>query len=336
MVLRSDSVTNKDRERVSTIRQQGKHAADLTQKMLDFCGMSILQRQVVDLNQFVDAFSLEVIATLPDAIKVSIESASKDILIRIDPDRLHQALHNIFINAQDAMPDGGEILVKLDTAMLDMDGKQNFMACITISDTGQGIMESVRPHIFEPFFTTRSPLRTGLGLSQALGIIKQHGGHMDVESTAGKGTSVMIYLPTLENANINTLIESKTEIATGEGQTILVLVSDSALRDALISSLEMLNYHAIGVGNENSAIEVLEDESVSIDLVLSDLSVSAFQGLETLQTLKKHGLQTKVVFLATLDFIDEITRLGLEEMVFGLEKPIDLEELARGIDRAFK
>ncbi|MBN1316533.1 MAG: response regulator [Anaerolineales bacterium] len=335
MVLRNDSVVGKDRDRISTIRTQGKHAADLTQKMLDFCGMSVLHKRVVDLNQFIEAFCLEIIASLPDNIKVGIESNGEDVITRIDPDRLQQAFHNIIANARDAMPKGGEIIIKLDKVATGSAENKKEMICVTISDTGEGIPASIRPHIFEPFFTTRSPLRTGLGLSQAHGIIKQHGGRIEVDSSVGKGSSIMVYLPALDSPNFDCRLRSDTDIVLGEGQTILVVISDQALRDALISSLEMLNYRVFGAGSERSALEILENEKDSIDLVLSDLSVSAFQGLETLQTIKRLGPETRIVFLAGLDFIEEISRLGMGETVFGLEKPIDLEELAQGIAQAF-
>jgi CheY-like chemotaxis protein len=332
MVLRSRSIVGKDRERISTIRQQGKHAADLTQKILDFCGMSVLQTRVVHMNQLIEAFGMEAIASLPANINVKIGSVDQDFVARVDPDRMQQAFFNIISNAKDAMPDGGEISIELEAVMKIIDGKQKDMVCFSISDTGEGIPSSILPHIFEPFFTTRSPLRTGLGLSQAHGIVKQHGGHIEVDSIAGKGTTVMVYLPDISGHNSDGKNDSNADFVKGDGQAILVIVSDIALREALISSLEVLNYHTYGAGSESSAMGILENDKDSIDLVLSDLSVPAFQGFETLQTLKAYGLE-KVVFLTTSEFIKEIARWGLGDKVFGLEKPIDLDELARGVAR---
>lgn len=336
MVLRSNSLDERNRGRVSSIQQQGRYAADLTQKMLDFCGMSVLKKQVIDMDSFVDSLSKQLISSLPANIEIRITSDDDDLVARVDPERFQQAFQNIVTNSMDAMPKGGEISIQLDAVRLNPAGKQKNMIRLTVSDTGEGIPADVLPHIFEPFFTTRLPLRSGLGLAQAHGIIKQHGGSIEVESQIGKGTKLSIFIPALDRSDISSTALNGANIVQGQGQTILVVVSDRSLRDALISSLEMLNYNVLGADSTAKALDLMEGNSKSIKLILSDLSVPSFQGIEVLHTINEFGDDKRVIFLAGWNFIEEISNLKLGNTVFGLEKPIDLEDLARGVAKALR
>lgn len=202
LILRGGRLSAKDREKLIVIQEQGQRAADLTQKILDFAAESILRRQNLDANHFLRGIQTQLARTLPENIHLHLTCPADEIIIFADPDRLRQVVINLTLNAREAMPQGGSLYVALqrlhvaagaDVPLPEMDAGE--WAVITVADDGAGIAPDVLPHIFEPFFTTRAPLGSGLGLAQVYGIVKQHGGFVDVSSELGKGTTFWLYLP---------------------------------------------------------------------------------------------------------------------------------------------
>ncbi len=201
MMLRSGGYATADVKRLRVIHEQAGKAADLTQQMLDFGRRAILHLDRLNLLPFMQALHEELTEILPKNITLLSEFSSEPIMVEVDPARLRQAITNLSSNAQEAMPAGGELRIQMEPAPPDALPRRSERAGggswvrIAVSDTGAGIQPDVLPHIFEPFFTTRAPLGSGLGLSQAYGTIKQHGGQLKVETDVGKGSTFTIYLP---------------------------------------------------------------------------------------------------------------------------------------------
>ncbi len=202
LILRSNNLATKDRERLTVIQEQGERAADLTQKILDFASESVLHRENLDVKQFLGDIQKQLAPTLPENIHLQVRCPEEELVIFADADRLRQALINLTLNAREAMPQGGNLRIDLqhrritgraDAPLPEM--KAGNWAVIAVTDNGTGIAPEMLPHIFEPFFTSRAPLNSGLGLAQVHGIVKQHNGYVDVSSEAGKGTTVSLYLP---------------------------------------------------------------------------------------------------------------------------------------------
>lgn len=204
MLLQKNTLSAHDQEWLNVIYEQGQRAANLTEKILDFAREAVLQQRELTLNHLLADFLAHLQRTIPPNIQVRLALPDEEVIIRADPERVHQALINLALNAREAMPEGGEMGINLGQLHLsenDAPPLPEMMpgdwACITVSDSGTGIPADVLPHIFEPFFTTRAPLNSGLGLAQVYGIVKQHGGHVAVKSEVGLGTTISLYFPIL-------------------------------------------------------------------------------------------------------------------------------------------
>ena len=211
------------RHALETILSESHRAAKLVQQILDFSRQSLLDVSPVDLKSIVEESIGVLDRTLPDNVRISLEADPGKYMVDLDPIRIQQALVNLAFNARDAMPEGGELHVGLSRMEIgpgekpplgippgfggDQDGAEMHpgkWVCLSVTDTGTGIPPEALPHIFEPFFTTKPPGEgPGLGLPQVYGIVKQHDGHIGVETRIGQGTTFRVYLPAYQNEEMN-------------------------------------------------------------------------------------------------------------------------------------
>jgi len=262
-------------------------------------------------------------------------------LVNADPDRLQQAIVNLALNAQDAMPEGGDLYLKLTHLHLGPedplpvpDIEPGAWACLAVSDTGTGIPPDALPHIFEPFFTTRAPLRKGLGLPQAYGIIKQHGGHLDVRTEMGEGTSLTIYLPALPEPRAASPPPATGALPEGNGETILVMESNPGTLKALAHSLQMLNYRVLTAPDGREALAIFQQHRDDVALILSDLVMPEIGGMALCQALQKLDPNARVVILTDYPKETQEEELDALGVVDWLKKPASLEQLAHTLARA--
>jgi signal transduction histidine kinase len=206
MSLHADELSPQLRTRLEVIGSQTDQAAHLVQQVLDFGRRAVLERRPLALAPFLDEIGDLLKHTLPENIHVTLACEPGEHTIDADSERVRQALVNLALNARDAMPQGGELHIRVSRTT-----ERDEIKCVicgqtiagsewvklTVTDTGTGIPPNVLPYIFEPFFTTRAPLGHGLGLAQVYGIVKQHQGHIDVRTRAGQGTTVALYWPAL-------------------------------------------------------------------------------------------------------------------------------------------
>jgi CheY-like chemotaxis protein len=257
------------------------------------------------------------------------------------------------------MPDGGDLRLSLeqfrleshDTAPLPAMAAGDW-ARIIVSDTGTGIPAAALPHIFEPFFTTKEPGQgSGLGLAQAYGIVKQHQGHIDVQTEIGRGTTFTIYLPALATVLPRaTAVVTQSALPQGHGETILIVEDNEAFREALASTLDMLNYQVLTAADGREALAILgqqtEDLATSpeaggeavpgqdIALVLSDLVMPEMDGKALFQAMRQRGLTMPVVILSGHPMRAELKELQTQGLVGWLLKPVGTEELAAAVAAA--
>jgi len=361
MMLRTSNLTPTDREQVIVIRQEGRRAAHFTQQILDFSRKAMLRRQELALLPFMEEFKGRLERTLPESIRIhlshSVEETSEEIMVNTDSARLQQALMNLALNARDAMPEGGDLYFKLARLSLEPgepspspEIQPGEWACLTVTDTGSGIPPDVLPHIFEPFFTTRAPLRSGLGLSQAYGTIKQHGGHIDVSTRVGEGTAFTIYLPALPLSRPEALPAETIAMPEGDGETILVMEGDPATREALAYGLEMLNYRVLAAADGREMLALFEqhggDPSTGsghgIALVLGDLVIPEIGEMALCWALKRRDPAVRVVMLTDYQLEDGADEKHPGEdwesagVVGWVRKPAGLEQLSQVVARALK
>src|ERR1019366_6121224 len=250
----------------------------LTQRLLAFARRQPLQPQRIDVNELVARISKLLSRTLGENFEITLDLADGVWPIIADPAQLEASLVNIVNNARDAMPKGGALMIATSNRHLDEDYALQHpglapgdYALIEVSDTGIGIPPGVVSRIFEPFFTTKEQCKgTGLGLSMVFGFMKQSGGHINVYSEVGVGTTFRLYLPRDQN-EANPDEGSITEASmSGGGETVLVVEDNPALRRVVVMQLTRLGYGVRESENVAAAIAILEADE-RIDLVFADV-----------------------------------------------------------------
>ena len=318
ILLKDESISPRSRERLETILTQAKHAGSLTQQILDFSRRSILERISVDLTGLVREQVRLFKRTLPENIVIELDYDHRDHIVNVDATRIQQALMNLALNARDAMPEGGKLLLRIDDLHISDDAeaplpsmKAGEWVTLRVSDTGAGISEGSLKHIFEPFYTTKKPgSGSGLGLAQVYGIVKQHDGEIAVESDTGKGTTFTIYLPEVKLP----ILASEAEISQlprGNGEVVLVVEDDATVRTALLDVLRSLNYNPLSAQQGRDALDIL-DEHPEITLILSDVVMPEMGGKELYQILRERGDTRPFVMMTGHPLRDE-----LDEMLAG-------------------
>ncbi|MFO7539784.1 MAG: PAS domain S-box protein, partial [Chloroflexota bacterium] len=244
------------------IEQQAYRAADLTQQILDFSRQSLLARQPLDLVAFLQDLTVLFRRTLPENVSIELDYDPAAYAIYADPSRMQQVVMNLAVNARDAMPQGGRLqfsLAHLSLATADTPPVPEMTSgdwiVLRVADSGTGIPPQTLGRIFEPFFTTKEVGKgVGLGLAQVYGIVQQHDGYLDVETEIGQGTTFLLYFPALTAEGIETTEPDTTTLLQGQGQTILVVEDDAAIRQAIVQSLQLIDYQVIAAENGREAL----------------------------------------------------------------------------------
>ena len=365
MLSQTEDLTPRGHERLATVNQQAMHATNLTQQILDFSRRAVLERRPLNLLPLLKEQIKLLERTLPENIKIALAYGPDEYTVNADPTRVQQAVMNLALNARDAMPEGGDLRFGLERIQVQPgespplpEMKAGEWVQVTVADTGTGIPPDILLHVFDPFFTTKEPGKgSGLGLAQVHGIVKQHEGEIDVQSPStefipseaeglrtgqvGQGTTFTIYLPALpvHPAEAPTLeIEALTK---GEGETILVVEDNAPTRQALVESLELLNYRTLEASDGQEALAILERQtsevsSPKVALVLSDVVMPGMGGVALFHALRQRNLAVKVVLLTGHPLEEEMERLRTQGLSDWLPKPPSLEQLAEVVARALK
>jgi two-component system, cell cycle sensor histidine kinase and response regulator CckA len=337
-------------DRLEVVNRQTKRAAHLVQQILDFSRRAVLQTRSLALVLFLQEQVELWRRTIPESIKIYLQDeTTRECVIHADPTRLQQLFTNLVLNARDAMPQGGELYLSLkqfrleneDTAPLP-DMVAGDWVELSVSDTGTGIPAATLSHIFEPFFTTKEPgLGSGLGLAQVYGIVKQHLGHIAVQTEEGRGTTFTIYLPALVTALPRATAVTPPAPLQGHGETILIVEDNEVLREALASTLAMLNYRVLTAADGRQALAILEGQAGSepeaepaVALVLCDLVMPEMGGAALFQALRQRDLTVPFMILTGHPMVSELQALQAQGLAGWLLKPIGAEELAAAVARA--
>jgi PAS domain S-box-containing protein len=277
--------------------------------------------------------------TLPKSISLQSEVPSDLWLISADATQVHQVLMNLCVNARDAMPQGGEILIRAENVTLDenyarmhLEAKPGRYVVVTVVDTGAGMTPEVQSRIFEPFFTTKEVGKgTGLGLSTALTIVHSHGGFLNVYSEPRKGTQFAVYLPALESGRAEQSDRRRLDLPTGRGELILVVDDEDAIRQITKGTLETFNYRVVVAADGTEAVALYAQQRDEIKLVITDMMMPFMDGPATIRALQRLNPQVKIIAASGLGAQDkaaEATALGVRLF---LPKPYTAEKLLKAL-----
>lgn len=272
--------------------------------------------------------------TLPKSIEVAFQASEDLSVVAGDATQLHQVLMNFFVNARDAMPGGGRLTITAENVYIDdnyarmnLEAKPGSFVLITIADSGVGISPHVINRIFEPFFTTKEHGKgTGLGLSTALGIVKGHGGFINVYSEPGRGTQFKIYLPAAETP-FTALANSSASLPVGHGELILVVDDEIAIREITKGTLEAYGYRALTASDGTEAVALYAQHKDEIKVVLTDLMMPYMDGPATIRALQKLNPKIRVIASSGLS---ESGR-AIEGVKMFLPKPYSAERLLKAL-----
>ena len=279
---------------LAQIKKASERAAVLTRQLLAFSRHQVIFPRLLNLNEVVDNLSTMLKRMIGTDVSLSFRPTMPIASIKADPGQIEQILMNLVVNARDAMPSGGEIVIETGHARLD----EHFVSLhagshtgehvvLAVSDTGCGIDDDIKSKIFEPFFTTKGLGKgTGLGLSTVYGIVMQSSGSIFVDSEPGKGTTFKIYFPSIAaKAEDPTLLHEVEELPPGS-ETILVVDDDDAVRKVTASLLASAGYRILEASDPKTALKIMAASGSEIDLLLTDLIMFGQSGFELFEQAK--------------------------------------------------
>ena len=331
---------------LSTIESSAKRGAALVKQVLSFARGVEGERTEIQLKHLITEIRQIVLETFPKSIELYTDIPQEPWMVSGDATQLHQVLMNLCVNARDAMPGGGVLTLKLSNTVIDesyarmkLDARVGSYVVLSIRDTGTGMPPEVVERIFEPFFTTKELGKgTGLGLSTVLTIVKSHGGFVEVKSTVAKGTEISVYLPAIQaTATVKT---EYRELCVGQGELILVVDDEAAIREINKASLEMYNYRVLTASDGIEAIALYAQYQEEISLVLIDMMMPSMDGVTTIRTLQKINPLVKIIAVSGLVSNAQLAQSAGSGVQGFLSKPytaVDLlktmNEVLRGKDK---
>ena len=321
------------------VESAGERAAELTQQLLAFSRKQVIRPQVMDLNREIRRMTKLLQRLIREDIDLQMTLAPDLWRIMADPSQVEQVLINLVINARDAMPAGGRIILETNDAELGEDYalehlgvKPGRYVMLAVIDNGCGMSEEVRKRIFDPFFTTKPEGEgTGLGLSTIYGIVKQHGGNIWVYSEEGRGTTFKVYLPATETRAELEPAVTKDESMPHGSETILVVEDEETVRKVAVKVLIQLGYTVVEALNGRKALELVEKQKTAPNLLITDVVMPDMGGEELAEEYRRRSPGAKVLFMSgyTDSAIqqDKMLKPGMEL----LEKPFTPPDLARKV-----
>jgi PAS domain S-box-containing protein len=322
-------------ERILTIQQSAERAAWFTRQLLAFGRKQVLQIITANVNEIIKDFSKMLHRVIGEDIELKVIEKPEMMLAKVDIGQIYQVLLNLTVNARDAMPTGGELVIETSKIIVDEeycrwhpDAKPGNYIVITVTDTGIGIDKEIVRKIFEPFFTTKKAGEgTGLGLSVVYGIVKQHEGFILVYSEVDKGTTFNIHIPAAEEKLTVSTVDV-VQIISGN-ETILVVEDDETLRNIALDALKYLGYTVFSANNGIEALETFKEKMDSIDLVLIDVVMPKLGGREAIEEMRKIKPDLHYIFTTGYSLNAVHTSFILEENAAVIQKPWSLEILSK-------
>ena len=338
LLLTGGGLEASQRTALHEILRAAERGGALTHQLLAFSRRQPFSARAVQLNTLIVHMQKMLSRLIGEDIELITVAAAEPATVRTDPGQLEQVVMNVVVNARDAMPGGGKLIIETSNAQVDrtlaapnFDLPPGAYVVLAISDTGMGMDPETVGHLFEPFFTTKAPGKgTGLGLATAYGIVKQSGGAISVYSEPGRGTTLKIYLPSAE-ANAAEAAAQAPAAALRGSETILVLEDEARVRKLICEVLAARGYRVLEAVRGEEAIRLAREHKGRIHLLLADVVMPEMSGPQTLQRIRARYPHIKVLFMS--GYTDEaMVHHGiLESGAPFLQKPFVPETLARKV-----
>jgi len=343
MMLSRMDADNPLQRAVCEIKKAGESASSLTRQLLAFSRKQVLQPKVIDLNVVVSDMGKMLVRLIGEDIELVTDLKPSMARVKADPGQIEQVLMNLAVNARDAMPRGGALIIATDNVSMDDELVRKYVSIqpgphvmLSVSDTGLGMDTETQARIFEPFFTTKGAGKgTGLGLATVYGIVKQSGGNIWLYSELGKGTTFKIFLPRVDEfASDLETVEDTQPIPRGS-ESVLLVEDEEQVRRIICEVLEQQGYNVLTAANGEEALKIAEDARTDVQLLLTDVVMPQMSGPELAEQLSVLRPQLKVLYISGYTD-DAIVRHGLlDEKLHFLQKPFDAASLARKVREVF-
>jgi len=318
------------------IADAARRATVLTRQLLAFSRRQVLQPRVIDLNDVVAGVTPMLSRLIGEDVELHIRLAEGLDPIRADPSQLEQVLVNLSVNARDAMPHGGRLVITTANVELDEEHVAHHdeastgpHVLLSVGDTGTGMDAETLAHVFEPFFTTKAVgTGTGLGLATVYGIVKQSGGSVWLYSEPGQGTTVKVYLPRSDSRVLEEAVRPAAPTDARGSETILLAEDEESLRRLTARMLETRGYEVIAAETATEAVRIAEEQGREIDLLLTDLIMPELSGGELAKRVRTVAPGVRVLFMS--GYADDVmtSKGALEPGAPFLEKPFSARDLA--------
>jgi PAS domain S-box-containing protein len=330
------------RRLLEVMRTNAERGAEMIKQLLSFARGTAGERMLIQPKHLIREIVGIAQETFPRSIRIEQRLSEGLWAINGDATQLHQAMMNLCVNARDAMPNGGALTIEAENQTLDeiyagmlTGASPGKYVVITITDTGHGIPPEIIDRIFDPFFTTKEPGQgTGLGLATVQGIVTGHGGFITVDSQSRLGTKFKIYLPAHEAASQKAPEEERPEIPFGNGELILVIDDEVAIREMTRATLERFGYRALSADNGATALGIFASHKVEISVVITDMMMPVMDGPVTIRALRKLNPQVRIIASSGLtESIDaaDLDQLGVKTFLI---KPYDAKTLLKAVAKA--
>ncbi|MDJ0621925.1 MAG: ATP-binding protein [Desulfocapsaceae bacterium] len=324
-------------EHVQAIEEHVRSASDLTKQLLGFARGGKYQVKPVDINELV-LNSVKMFGRTRKQIKIHTKLADDNVVAEVDARQIEQVLLNLFVNAWQAMPDGGDLFI--ETAVVSLAeafcAPQDMVAgeyvSIEVTDTGVGMAEDVRQRVFDPFFTTKEKQRgTGLGLASAYGIVKNHNGTISVESEPGDGATFRVLLPLSRKKTVRE-VPAATKFEKGEGH-ILLVDDEEIILDVGRGMLETLGYKVSLARSGETALEIFDEQQNDIDLVIVDMIMPGMDGAAIFSKIRDIDAEAKVVLSSGYSLDGQAEKIMQRGCSGFIQKPFSIFDISKTIRR---
>jgi two-component system cell cycle sensor histidine kinase/response regulator CckA len=341
MSLMSLSEDHPARDEMMEIRKACDHAGNLTRQLMLFGRRQSIRLKTMNLSATIGSMQKMLGRLIGERITIGRESMGGLWNVKADAGCIEQVLMNLVVNARDAMPDGGKVTIRTENAVVD-EGRARIesgaragkFVCLKVEDTGTGMDRAIQPRIFDPFFTTKGPNGTGLGLSVVYGIVKQHGGWIEVDSAPGRGSCFSIFLPAcIEKHDEAEKPAESGDDYRGRGERILLVEDEISVKKVFLRMLTEYGFDVFAASTARDAMDLFEREKGRFDLVFSDVVLPDRSGIKLVEELLARKPDLKILISSGYTVEDSDWQVIQTRGHNFLQKPYSFPDLLKVIRR---